>query len=200
MRIIDGIKTKGQKVVLKGTSRQDLPEFFVDMGFKVGAEIGVDKGAFTELFCQAGLKMYAIDPWKMYRDYDHPKGQKRLDFLYEHTQRTIASYNCHIIRKSSMEAVKDFEDESLDFVYIDGNHAFRYIAEDIFEWSKKIKKGGIMSGHDYVQGESTWVPCHVKYIVNAYVSCYHIKNWYLTDRNPGMIRDKGTQSWFWIVE
>ena len=50
-----------------------------------------------------------------------------------------------------MDAVKDFKDESLDFVYIDANHGYESTKEDIREWSKKVKKGGIVSGHDYVK-------------------------------------------------
>ena len=184
--------------MLKGNTRQDLPQFFVDMGFKVGAEIGVDKGAYTEKLCKAGLKIYAVDPWKMYGDYNHPRGQKRLDFLHEHTQRVVAPYNCHIIRKESMDAILDFEDESLDFVYIDGNHKFRYVAEDLFEWAKKVRVGGVVSGHDYVQASSTWDACHVKHVVNAYVAAFHIPSWYLTDRNPRIPGDINTQSWLWI--
>ena len=48
-----------------------------------------------------------------------------------------------------MDAVKDFADRSLDFVYIDANHEPQFVEEDIREWSKKVKVGGIVSGHDY---------------------------------------------------
>ena len=197
MRIIQVLEPGARKVI-KGSSRQDLPRFFVDMGFKVGAEIGVDKGAYTEKLLQAGLEIYAVDPWKVYENYNHPRGQKRLDFLYEHTKRVVAPYNCHIVRKDSMEAAKDFEDESLDFVYIDGNHKFRYIAADIVEWEKKVRPGGVVSGHDFVQASSRWCDCQVKYVVLAYIASFHIENWYLTDRNPGIPGDQNTQSWFWI--
>ena len=201
MRIIDGIKTKGKGVLLKGCSRQELPQFFLDMGYKVGAEIGVDKGVYSEAFGKVGLKLYAIDPWRVYSDYNHPKGQKRLDFLYEHTLRTVAPYNIHVIRKDSMEALEDFEDESLDFVYIDANHAFRYIADDIFEWAKKVREGGVVSGHDYAQGLNLhWQKIHVRYVVNAYVDCFKIQNWYLTDLVPGQSGDQKTRSWFWVKE
>src|SRR4029078_12029070 len=115
-----------------------------------GAEIGVDKGAFSQEFCEAGLTLHAIDPWKYDDDYQDSRSQERLDFLYGHTKRILAPYpDCTIIRKTSMEAVKDFKDESLDFVYIDGNHQLRYVIEDLVEWSKKIRSGGIISGHDY---------------------------------------------------
>jgi glycosyltransferase involved in cell wall biosynthesis len=62
-----------------------------------------------------------------------------------------------------MQAVTDFADESLDFVYIDGNHQLKYVVEDIVEWTKKIKKGGIIAGHDYIYTNPRTVAgiCHV---------------------------------------
>lgn len=91
-----------------------------------------------------------------------------------------------------MEAVKDFDDESVDFVYIDGNHEFKYVAEDICEWSKKVKKGGVISGHDYTYS----VPyhtyaCHVKHVVLAYTAAYYIRRWYVL----GLRNDPGRDKW-----
>ncbi len=124
--------------------RDELPQYFKKLGFKVGAEIGTYKGEFTEKFCKVGLKMFAIDPWL------ERNRQNRQDFLYEHTKRTLSPYlNCTIIRKTSMQALKDFKNESLDFVYIDGDHTFQAVYDDIGHWIKKVKIGGVVSGHDY---------------------------------------------------
>ena len=63
MRLIDGIQRKGRPacagrpVEIPDCSRDELPELFAEIGYKVGAEIGVYKGAFTEKFCNAGLTM-----------------------------------------------------------------------------------------------------------------------------------------------
>lgn len=203
MDLIKAIKETGHPFEIPDCSRDDLPQFFVDMGYKAGAEIGVYKAEFSEKFCQAGLKLFAVDPWRIYKDYDNPRGQARLDFQFEHSSRVLAPYpDCQIIRKTSMEAVEDFEDESLDFVYIDGNHEFRYIAEDLFEWTKKVKKGGIVSGHDYFfnktgTGAQIW---HVAHVLKAYIASFGIQNWYLLGRKetlPGEKRDKW-RSWMFI--
>jgi len=203
MKLIDGIKLKGRPFEIPDASRDNLPQFFVEIGYKVGAEIGVYKGEFSEKLCQAGLKLYAVDPWRIYKGFDNPRGQKRLDFQYDHTKRVLAPYpSCTIIRKTSMEAVEDFKDDSLDFVYIDANHEFRYIAEDLAEWTKKVKKGGIVSGHDYFYtktGTHT-VNWHVAHVLNAYIQAYGISNWYLLgskDVVPGEKRDKW-RSWMFI--
>jgi hypothetical protein len=203
MKIIDGIRLKGKPAEIPDCSRDDLPQFFSEMGFTVGAEIGVDKGEFSEKLCRAGLTLYAIDPWKSYADYEDSRGQKRLDFLYEHTKRVLAPYpHGNVVRKNSMEALKDFEDESLDFVYIDGNHQLRYVTEDIVEWSKKVKRGGVICGHDYIYTNPRTQAgiCHVIYAIAAYTQSYKIGNWFVLGRKerfPGEVRDR-FRSWMWI--
>ena len=101
-----------------------------------------------------------------------------------------------------MEAVEDFADGSLDFIYIDANHDFRYIAEDLSEWTKKVRPGGIVSGHDYFYtktgiGETNW---HVAFILKAYIGAYNIPNWYLIgskETKQDEKRDKW-RSWMFI--
>ena len=210
MKLSEGIKLKGKGVGIPDCSRDDLPQFFVEMGYKVGAEIGVYKGEYTEILLKAGLKIYGIDPWTAYSDYDDPdhnRFQEGLDYLYGHTQRRLAPYlqngQCTLVRKTSMEAINDFEGESLDFVYVDGNHHFKYVAEDICEWIKKIKKGGIISGHDYAsEGVSDRDPhvIHVKYVVDAYTEAYEIENWYILGREEKLEGEKRERfrSWMWI--
>lgn len=205
MKLIDGIKLKGSPAEIPDCSRDDLPQFFVEMGFKVGAEIGIHKGAFTEKFCQAGLKMYAIDPWMAYKGAGRTQEeQTRQDFLYGHTQRTLAPYkDCQIIRKTSMEALKDFEENSLDFVYIDGDHRFLFVAEDIYEWYSKVKKGGIVSGHDYFNTRpgANNVICHVKSIVDGFIEAFGIENFYVFGRSKPIEeekRDDKVLSWMFL--
>jgi hypothetical protein len=201
-KITEGLKLRGLPVEIPGTFREDLPQFFLNQGYKTGAEIGVFQGEFSESFCKAGLKHYAVDPWISYDDY--PRGDKLMERRYQDTVRVLSPYkNCTIIRKTSLEAVEGFEDESLDYVYIDGNHMFRYVADDLFEWSKKVRSGGVVSGHDYALVKHTFHTLnelHVKYIVDAYVKAFDIPNfWILGQRTPppGESRDKW-RSWFWF--
>jgi hypothetical protein len=205
IELLEGIKHSGHPYEIPNCSRDDLPQFFKDMGYAVGAEIGVYKGEFSERISKAGLKLYAVDPWRLYKDYDNPRGQERLDFQYEHTKRLLTPFkNTEIIRKTSMEAIEDFEDGSLDFVYIDANHEFRYIAEDLAEWSKKVRKGGIVAGHDYFYhktgtGTDHW---HVAYVLKAYVGAFGIKDWYILgskDAIKGQRRDKW-RSWMFFKD
>lgn len=192
MDLMDGIKLKGRPAEIPDASRVHLPEFFKKLGYKKGVEIGTYKADYTEVFAKAGLEIYGVDPWRMYRDYGNPRGQERLDFQYEHSLRLLKPYpNAHLIRKTSMEALEDFEDESLDFVYIDGNHSFKYVAEDLWEWSRKVRHGGMVTGHDYILAKSHSLNgiCHVKFLVDAFVQSMEIENFWVI----GSKRPKGTR-------
>lgn len=183
MKLIEGIKETGLPFKIPNCSRDELPAFFKEMGYQVGVEIGVYRGEYTEKFCQAGLQIYAIDPWLGYSGAGRSeKRQTKQESNYQVAKRRLASYqNCTIIRKTSMAALVNFKDGSLDFVYIDADHRFRYIAEDIFEWEKKVKPGGIVSGHDYfyTSPKATNVICHVGPVIDAFVKVKGIKNFYV---------------------
>jgi SAM-dependent methyltransferase len=145
-------KTRRGPIEIPGAVRTDLPKFLKEQGLIKGVEVGVQQGIFLEKLCEAGLEVTGIDPWLAYGDYNEEKVdfQKVNDDFYNETINRVKKYpKCKILRKTSMEALKDFPDYSLDFVYIDGHHGFKYAAEDIYEWSKKVRKGGILCGHDY---------------------------------------------------
>lgn len=204
MKISEGLaQFKGEGVEIPDCGRNDLPEFFKEMGYKVGVEIGTDEGEFAEVIGKSGLKLYAVDPWESYPDYYRETLQTKLNQKYEITKKRLAPYDCTLVRELSMEAVKGFKDESLDFVYIDGHHGFKFVTEDIYEWSKKIKKGGAICGHDFIftktQPSSPYV-CHVRYVVEAYTKAFKIKNWYVLGRKHAGEGEKRDQwrSWLWI--
>jgi hypothetical protein len=204
MKIIEGIKYEGSPSVIPESTRDDLPGFFKEMGYKVGAEIGVYKGWFSRKLCKAGLKVYAIDCWTPYPGFDRMEDARieRQEYLYHRAWQLLSHYqNAVVIRKTSMEALKNFEDESLDFVYIDANHILKYALEDIDGWSKKVRKGGAVSGHDYIHPDDleerkrpwAWATMQVKFAVDAYTQANRIKGWYLIGQNKDRY-----PSWLWI--
>jgi hypothetical protein len=121
------------------------------------AEIGVYRGATSKLFrfLFPKAKLYLIDPWEIYSAYlekeagpistDEHKMEEVYGEVKKHFRR---DKKCKIIRKMSSEAVKNVPDE-LDLVFIDGNHSYEYVKEDIKLWLPKVRAGGILSGHDY---------------------------------------------------
>ena len=205
MKIIDGIKIQGRPFEIPDCSRDDLPKFFKEMGYKVGAEIGVLRGEFTEKFCQVGLKMYAIDPWMTYSDYRRDSREEPYDVMLAMTFKRLAPYNHVIIKKTSMEALTDIPDESLDFVYIDGNHRLSYVISDIYEWSRKVRKGGAICGHDYCANSRSpysHQACHVIPAVNTYTNVYGITSWYLLGEYRAKESEKRDKhrSFLWIKQ
>ena len=112
----------------------------------VGAEIGVWRGYHAFLMFQVMdiKKLHLVDSWVDYSGYNG-------DESFKYTQKFLKDYSdkINLIRKKSGEAAELFENESLDFVYIDGNHAYEHIIKDIHLWVPKVKQGGIVSGHDY---------------------------------------------------
>ncbi len=73
--------------------------------------------------------------------------------IYEVFKQNMGERNYKSIRGLSSEVVNQFEDESLDVVFIDLTHTYESVKQDIKLWLPKVKKGGILAGHDY---ENDW--------------------------------------------
>jgi hypothetical protein len=178
-------------------SKYELLKHFAKLGFKVGAEIGVAQGSFSEAMFKAipGLDLTCVDAWT---PYDENRWGGSLDRNSHHfgvTLQRLSKYNAKIIRKFSMEAVKEIIPESLDFVYIDACHAFDFVMQDLIEWSKRVRKGGIVSGDDYYKFKGAGVI----EAVDAYTKAHGIK-FELTDPLTDKIQDRGSQeqpSFYW---
>lgn len=187
MKLIDAIKHKGKPFHVPDCSRDELPKFLKERDLQTGAEIGVCRGKFTQKLCQAGLTIYGIDPWLSFEGQGrNAKLQEMQDFNYRKSKKLLSTYsNLTLIRKTSMEALSDFEPNTLDFVYIDGDHRFKQAAEDIYEWFWKVKPGGIISGDDYdlTKPSANNLICQVRPVVNAFIETYQIENFYVFDNN-----------------
>lgn len=149
-------------------NRIELAKYFHELGFKCGVEIGVLNGKYSIELCRAGMQVYSIDSWGI-----NETGRRREYHLikYEQAKVRLAPYNATLVRMLSMDAVKNFKDDSLDFVFIDANHRYEYAKNDIMAWAKKVRKGGIVSGHDYLTAHL----CDVKTAVDEYVKEYDLK-------------------------
>jgi len=112
----------------------------------VMAEIGSFGGVSTELFAKMTKKVYSIDPYLKYPEvpYDLILQAETMFLEMQKRQPNIVK-----IKKTSLEGVKEIEDNSLDAVYIDGAHDYINVKKDILAWLPKVKNGGIICGHDY---------------------------------------------------
>lgn len=202
MNIKEGLNLPGKFVEIPDVGRDDFAIFLSENGYKIGAEIGVNFGEYGVTLCKAGLKMYGVDCWENYEGYKrvgHYKSQK------DEAVKNLKDLDYTIIHKYSMDALKDFKDNSLDFVYIDSNHTLPYVVADIFGWERKVRKGGIISGHDYAViygfGERSepkiYDGVHVKTGVNACIEAMRIPKLYVLGKKDSKKRDKW-RSWFFI--
>jgi len=170
----------------------DIPQIFKELDFKVGAEVGVYRGGYSEALLKGipGLKLYGIDLWELYpgyRDYKHGD----ITDAYNEALNKTKDYDCQLIKGWSNEVVKGFTDNSLDFVYIDGNHSYEYTVQDIALWSPKVRKGGIVFGHDFEDWSHNWRRryMHVPAAVTGWCNSYQIHPWFIIakDKHPSWL-------------
>jgi len=155
--------------------RDRLIRMLPALDFNEGVEIGTWAEEFAERMCLYNPKLHltCVDPWLAYNE--QPK-QRSMDAYYQAAMERFPKYNITVMKMPSMEAVKSIPDRSLDFVYIDGAHQFDYVILDLIHWTKKVKVGGIIAGHDFIPFGGTGV---VK-AVEAYTHCHDIRPWYVT--------------------
>lgn len=164
----------------KYRDRIHLLELFAEKGFKTGCEIGVLKGEFSEKMLEIipGLKLYLVDPYKSKKGFEAKK------IAHE----KLKGKNVVFIEDTSEAAVNLFRPKSLDFAYIDANHKYGYVTQDMTIWIPKIRKGGIISGHDYIEEKFG-----VRKAVNDYTKHHNIQFSITAE-----VRRKGQcASWFW---
>lgn len=117
-----------------------------------GAEIGVASGINAKSILKElnVEKLYLIDVWDNYVK-DGYRGPMKIN--YNLTLKKFKNdKRVEIIKDFSLNAVKNVKNNSLDFVYIDANHIYKYVYQDIESWFPKVKIGGIIAGHDVFNG------------------------------------------------
>jgi hypothetical protein len=142
---------------LVGVGRRELYRIFADRGFTKGCEVGVFRGRnairmFEEI---PNLELILVDPYMVY-EYRNFKKRNRwkwkievMDKIRREAVKRLAKENIRWLMTTSELAATSIPDGSLDFVYIDGNHSFEFVAQDVILWGRKVRSGGMISGHDY---------------------------------------------------
>jgi hypothetical protein len=179
--------------------RSDLATLFKALGYTKGAEVGVEQGVFSEALLQKhpDLTLHCIDAWKTYRAYRDHVRQSKLDGFMNAATARLAQFGeraiCH--RGFSMHVVEEFPSGYFDFVYIDANHSFDFIMEDLIEWSKRVRPGGIVSGHDYIKRKDR--TCQVVEAVQVYTEAHQINPWFTIS---GDVANGEPRSFFWVKQ
>jgi predicted O-methyltransferase YrrM len=156
---------------------QDFYKFVSTHNYKTFVELGVWLGhsvSFLAKHLEYGSVIYAIDLFDdsyAHKNYDHLNGLR-----YELFKKNTAEYK-HIIKpihSCSWVAADMFENQSVDFVFIDADHSYESVCKDIDGWLSKIKKGGILAGHDYFNADGVKLAVDTKLNdVKIYGSCWY---------------------------
>ncbi|MDY6781615.1 MAG: class I SAM-dependent methyltransferase [Cyanobacteriota bacterium] len=169
LKSIPGVKALARSMGLMRPQEPHSRRFLLEMLPKnsVGAEIGVHKGGFSKQILRIvnPQKLHLIDPWKheeanTYKDAWYggkvTGGQSDMDARHEAVrakfETEIDSGQIVIHRGYSNEMLQKFDNESLDWVYIDGNHLYEFVKQDLELGFQKTKLGGYITGDDYTTG------------------------------------------------
>lgn len=170
-----------------------LIKLLADRPHTVGAEIGVFEGDCSVKLLE-GLphleRLICIDPWDDDDDFHQLMPNKQGRILTTPMAEAKATFLARVapfadrvmvVQMTSVEAAELIFDGTLDFVHIDGNHAYEYVKDDIRVWSKKVHEAGTITGHDYVNKPNYGVIDAVK---EAFGSDFNVdrksKVWYVT--------------------
>jgi len=137
-----------------------IPSLINKFGFTSLVEVGVAFGGHLDSILEKTKieKVYGVDSYFLQNtstdsfSYDSKNYiQSDYDNLYIFTKQRLSKYGKRVdlIRKSSIDAAKEFEKESLDIVFIDAEHTYNGVKQDLETWEEKIRISGVISGHDY---------------------------------------------------
>ncbi len=148
----------------------------------VGVEIGVWAGDLSAAILRAvrPTRLHLLDPWAYAPDERYEQAwyggaragsQAEMDEVYERVlqrfETEIADGAVVIHRSTSAETVVGFEDSSLDWVYVDGNHLYEYVRTDLELFAPKVRPGGLLAGDDY--GAAGWWDDGVRRAVDRFL-------------------------------
>lgn len=119
-------------------------------------ELGVYKGDFAHKIltkCAFIQKYIMIDPWKNLSNWNKPANHRGdiFDAFYKETleKTNFAKQKRIILKGTTIEVINEIPNDSLDFIYIDGDHTLKGISVDLISIWKKIKQNGFIAGDDF---------------------------------------------------
>lgn len=163
--LVDPIDKTAQLIINSGEKMDRRENFFPELinrlNLKTGIEIGVDKGEFSyNILSKSNIEiLYGIDCWMDDFGSDHrpgffdPIGDNRrkdaINKLEEFSDRST------LIKGTSLDCINNFQDSSIDFCYIDGDHSLEGVYNDIYSYINKVRTGGIICGDDFKDGPNS---------------------------------------------
>jgi hypothetical protein len=100
---------------------------------------------------------------------------QNLDMVKKRLKHLMGVKQIELIHDSSTNASKKFKESEIDAIYIDGNHEYQSVTEDLSYWFSKIKSNGFICGHDYgprwpgvIQAVDEFCASHNQKIIKRY--------------------------------
>lgn len=139
--------------------REEFGDLLNQLGLVGDAvEVGVLRGEFAEILLERwqGRMLHLVDPWRQLPGYVDIAnvGDAEHEANYAATRARLAPHQnrYRLVRDLSENAAAQFANGSLDFVYLDADHSFQAVWLDLQLWYPKLKPGGILAGHDFLDG------------------------------------------------
>jgi hypothetical protein len=153
---IDQLRQRGQWPIPWTSAMGLLPEIEKLGDNLIGCEIGISFGWNIFYFLENSKnisKIHAIDPYIPYDDRitgGVMVTQEEIDRVKQTFLTSAEPFmnKINFINKKSIDAINDIEDNSLDYIFIDGDHNYEAVVQDLKNYYSKVKTGGIFAGHD----------------------------------------------------
>lgn len=187
------ISTPSSSNIRSISRRDDIGLLMSSLNYASAIEIGVNRGFFSRtILSKWNGTLYMCDPWTHIDGYIDIANVNNEEFemIYNEAIRNVSEFSerAKIIRDFSAKAAESFADESLDLVYIDADHSYSGCYSDIQTWFPKVKLGGLICGHDYLDAN---VPVIGEFGVKSAV-----KDFFKKDPDFTTIDDEPWSSWF----
>ena len=115
-------------------------------------EVGTHRGEFAAELLQrwGGQRLFCVDPWSNPPGYDDPAGRGDRHEDERMARENLKPYGGRVqfVVDTSLNAAKRFENGAFDFIYIDADHRRECVLADCLAWWPKVRRGGILAGHD----------------------------------------------------
>ena len=164
------------------------------------AEIGVAEGNFSEWNSSGDYSQYfLVDSWEYKPDGDPSSKLNPIEMKTRYQgvlKRFENNPKITVLKMTSDEASITFKDEVFDWIYIDASHHYIDVKQDIGLWYPKVRKGGILSGHDYINDNGPAV-FGVKQAVDEFITDKKLTLNLTDETNTYYGRD--LKSW-WIIK
>lgn len=194
------------------STRNQFGGYFVEKGYTgVGVEVGTHRGAFARTLLtdwNPGGLLICVDPWE---NQSEKYAVEQAHFLPGTQGRTkdhkyaahylddyVKADRCRLWQMTSEQAANSStrKTKGVDFVYLDGDHSYEGIKEDVAMWWPNIRAGGILAGHDFICPGPPGSPENWGRFIQPVVIAFAEKE----GLDVFLICEEGGLPWSWYVE